>query len=179
MVGGRRETASFREMSEPVKPASRLPCSFKLREVAAREPSPYHTQLLRGSTTATFPKLPKNAGVKIAFLTSETKAAEKRKMLAGIESGEISLIVGTHSIFAEPVQYHNLGLVVIDEEHKFGVVHRGNFMEKGVPGCHKITMSATPIPKSLADTVSRRIPASSLLPINRRTASGENRNYTG
>lgn len=98
-------------------------------------------------------EIAKNAGLKIAFLTSETKAAEKRKMLAGIESGEISLIVGTHSIFAEPVQYHNLGLVVIDEEHKFGVVHRGNFMEKGVPGCHKITMSATPIPKSLADTV--------------------------
>lgn len=91
--------------------------------------------------------------LRIAFLTSETKAAEKRKMLAGIQSGEISLIVGTHSIFAEPVVYQNLGLIVIDEEHKFGVVHRGNFMDKGVSGCHKITMSATPIPKSLADTI--------------------------
>lgn len=98
-------------------------------------------------------KIAEQAGLKIAFLTSETTAAQKRKLLSGIESGEISLIVGTHSIFSDGVKYHNLGLIIIDEEHKFGVVHRGNFMEKGIPGCHKITMSATPIPKSLADTV--------------------------
>lgn len=98
-------------------------------------------------------KIAEQAGLKVAFLTSETTAAKKRKLLSGIESGEIALIVGTHSIFAESVKYHNLGLIIIDEEHKFGVVHRGNFMEKGISGCHKITMSATPIPKSLADTV--------------------------
>lgn len=95
----------------------------------------------------------KQYGICAAFLTSETKAAERKKIYAGLQDGSISIVIGTHSIFSKAVEYKNLGLVVLDEEHKFGVVHRGNIMEKGIPHCHQITMSATPIPKSLADMV--------------------------
>ena len=92
-------------------------------------------------------------GIHIAFLTSETKASEKKKICAAVKNGDVSILVGTHSIFADAVEYQSLGLAVIDEEHKFGVMHREHFLEKGVQNCHKITMSATPIPKSLASTI--------------------------
>ena len=89
-------------------------------------------------------------GIHIAFLTSETKASEKKKICAAVKNGDVSILVGTHSIFADAVEYQSLGLAVIDEEHKFGVMHREHFLEKGVQNCHKITMSATPIPRTLA-----------------------------
>lgn len=89
----------------------------------------------------------------VVLLTSEMKASEKKKALKQIASGEANIIVGTHSIFTEKVVYKNLGVIIQDEEHKFGVVHRKEFEEKGMHGCHKITMSATPIPKSLAETI--------------------------
>ena len=98
-------------------------------------------------------KIAKEYGLKAVLLTSEATAAQKRKILKEIETGEANLIVGTHSIFADSVHYKNLGLIIEDEEHKFGVIHRESFEEKGVSGCHKITMSATPIPKSLAETL--------------------------
>lgn len=91
--------------------------------------------------------------ISIAFLTSETSAAQKKKIYEAVKEGRVSILIGTHSVFSESISYHKLGLVIIDEEHKFGVVHRGNFMSKGIANCHKITMSATPIPKSLTDTI--------------------------
>ena len=98
-------------------------------------------------------KIAEALGLKAVLLTSEMTAAEKRKTLSAIADGSAQLIVGTHSIFTKAVEYKNLGLIIEDEEHKFGVIHRENFTDKGVEGCHKITMSATPIPKSIADTL--------------------------
>lgn len=92
-------------------------------------------------------------GIKTVLLTSESKAAEKKKVNAMIASGEAGIIVGTHSIFASAVNYKNLALIVTDEEHKFGVVHREHFKMKALDGFHQITMSATPIPRSLAQTI--------------------------
>lgn len=113
--------------------------------------APYTT--LAGQHYRDMKKIGDELGLTVVTLTSEMKASEKKKTLKMIESGEADIIIGTHSIFTEKVQYRNLGLVIQDEEHKFGVVHREAFIDKGIKGCHKITMSATPIPKSLAETV--------------------------
>lgn len=94
-----------------------------------------------------------NLGIKIAFLTSDVKGKEKKKALADIAAGEARIIVGTHSIFSKDVVYKDLALIITDEEHKFGVVHREDFREKAIDGFHQITMSATPIPKSIAATM--------------------------
>ena len=92
-------------------------------------------------------------GIQVAFLTSDVKGKKKKNELERIRSGEAKIIIGTHSIFSKDVVYDNLALIIQDEEHKFGVVHRDNFREKAIPGFHQVTMSATPIPKSIAATI--------------------------
>lgn len=92
-------------------------------------------------------------GFSCALLTGELKAAEKRKTLAGIADGSIKMIVGTHSCIGKNVSYYNLGLVITDEEHKFGVIQKQNLMEKAEQGVHSIIMSATPIPRTIACTM--------------------------
>lgn len=88
---------------------------------------------------------------KTCFLHAGLKAKEKREILKGIKDGTYRLIVGTHSVFANDVEYQNLGLIITDEEHKFGVRQKEALKEKAETGVHVITMSATPIPKSLSD----------------------------
>ena len=95
----------------------------------------------------------KRLGLKAVFLTSDVKGKEKKEILKAIKEGDADIIVGTHSIFAKDVEYNNLAMMIADEEHKFGVIHRDNLENKALPGCHKITMSATPIPKSIAETL--------------------------
>lgn len=92
-------------------------------------------------------------GVNVAWLGSDLKASEKKKVLAAIKDGDASLIVGTQSIIGESVEYKNLALTVTDEEHKFGVDQRAALVEKASGGVHAITMSATPIPRSLAQVL--------------------------
>ncbi len=77
------------------------------------------------------------------------KAAEKRQALARIASGEASYIIGTHALFQEAVSFARLQLVVVDEQHRFGVRQREALKEKGLDP-HWLVMSATPIPRSLA-----------------------------
>lgn len=88
-------------------------------------------------------------GVKIAFLSTEVKAKEKKQILKGIASGEIHMVIGTHSVISKDVVYKNLALSVVDEEHKFGVKQREALQEKSNE-IHSISLSATPIPRSLA-----------------------------
>ena len=95
----------------------------------------------------------KTLGYESAFLTSDITGKEKRKTLENIKSGNAKVIIGTHSIFSKDVEYKNLALVITDEEHKFGVIHRDNFAEKALDGFHQITMSATPIPKTIAERI--------------------------
>lgn len=98
-------------------------------------------------------KVGEKLGITVASLTSDTKAAQKKKIYKGLEDGSINVIVGTHSIFSTDIKYRKLGLVISDEEHKFGVIHRTQFEEKAIRGSHIITMSATPIPRSIAVTL--------------------------
>ncbi len=92
-------------------------------------------------------------GITVAFLSSEISAKEKRETIKRIKSGEAKIIIGTHSIFSKDVEYKNLALIIQDEEHKFGVSQREAFKEKAIEGFHTVTMSATPIPKSIAATI--------------------------
>ena len=81
------------------------------------------------------------------------KAAEERALLKKIETGEAKLIVGTHAVISQKVKYKNLALAITDEEHKFGVLQREALVSTFASGTHAITMSATPIPRSLAAIV--------------------------
>lgn len=92
-------------------------------------------------------------GVSVVWLGSDLKTSEKKKALAVIKEGKAQLIVGTQSIIGEDVEYKNLALTVTDEEHKFGVDQRTALIEKASGGVHSITMSATPIPRSLAQVI--------------------------
>jgi len=89
-------------------------------------------------------------GVEIALLTGRAKGRERESILIGLMDGSIQLLVGTHAIFQETVNYRDLGLVVIDEQHRFGVSQRLSLAAKGRRAPHTLAMTATPIPSSLA-----------------------------
>ena len=98
------------------------------------------------SLTSLFPSL------RILLLTGSLKVAERRERLTLIEAGEVDLIVGTHALIQEGVHFHDLGLVIIDEQHRFGVAQRRILREKG-QNPDVLMMTATPIPRTLAITV--------------------------
>ena len=88
----------------------------------------------------------------VELLTGSTKTAKRRQIHAQLATGELPLLVGTHALIEDPVQFQNLGLVVIDEQHRFGVQQRARLQQKGnYP--HVLTMTATPIPRTLALTL--------------------------
>ncbi len=88
----------------------------------------------------------------IELLTGSTKTAKRREIHSQLETGELPLLVGTHALIQDPVQFHKLGLVVIDEQHRFGVQQRASLLSKG-KSPHVLTMTATPIPRTLALTL--------------------------
>lgn len=92
-------------------------------------------------------------GFTVAYLSAGRKASELKKEKARIADGSAQLIVGTRSILSADVTYKNLALAIIDEEHRFGVAQREGVREKAAAGIHIITMSATPIPRSLAQVM--------------------------
>ena len=92
-------------------------------------------------------------GIKTVFLDSTLKKKDRNEILKKIASGEAQIIVGTHSCIGKDVIYKDLALTVVDEEHRFGVKQRTAIVEKASRGVHSITMSATPIPRSLAQVV--------------------------
>lgn len=91
-------------------------------------------------------------GVRIEILTGKTKAAERADILERLIKGEIDFLIGTHALLEDPVQFLNLNLVIIDEQHRFGVEQRAKLKRKGVSP-HFLIMTATPIPRTLAMTV--------------------------
>ena len=91
-------------------------------------------------------------GVKVALLTSSVKGSEKEDLYRRIRNGDIQLVIGTHAVIQEAVEFRRLGLAVIDEQHKFGVVQRGLLKKKG-GNPDVLVMTATPIPRTLAMTI--------------------------
>ena len=94
-------------------------------------------------------------GVKAALLTGSSKAAERRDTHAGLQDGSIGIIVGTHALIEDNVIFRNLGLAIIDEQHRFGVEQRSKLWKKSSAGAppHVLVMTATPIPRTLAMTL--------------------------
>ena len=88
-------------------------------------------------------------GVRTELLTGSVKGKKREAMLSGIKSGEVSLVIGTHALIEDNVEFGRLGLIVIDEQHRFGVVQRKKLRDKGILS-NLLVMSATPIPRSLA-----------------------------
>ena len=94
-------------------------------------------------------------GVKSALLTGSSKTSERREVHAGLEDGSIGIIVGTHALLEDVVVFRNLGLAIIDEQHRFGVEQRSRLWKKSSCGAppHVLVMTATPIPRTLAMTL--------------------------
>lgn len=94
-------------------------------------------------------------GVQSAILTGSSKASERREVHGGLEDGSIGIIVGTHALIEDNVRFRNLGLVIIDEQHRFGVEQRAKLWSKSACGSppHVLVMTATPIPRTLAMTL--------------------------
>lgn len=88
--------------------------------------------------------------IEIGLLTGSTKTKERKILLAKLESGELQIIVGTHALIEDKVIFKNLGLTIIDEQHKFGVAQRSKFLKKNKLPPHTLVMTATPIPRTLA-----------------------------
>jgi len=115
------------------------------------------TELLARQHAENAARLLEPLGLRIAYLTGNIKAAGRKDLLQHLASGEIDIAVGTHALFSKDVSYKNLRLVVVDEQHRFGVTQRSLIMAKGVnaqgDNPHLLMMSATPIPRTLALTV--------------------------
>ena len=93
-------------------------------------------------------------GIQVAFLTGSVKGKKRNEVLAGLENGSISIVIGTHALLEDPVRFKNLGLAITDEQHRFGVEQRSKLWHKSKPfPPHVLVMTATPIPRTLAMTV--------------------------
>ena len=97
-------------------------------------------------------ELLKDMPVNIALLTGSTKKAARNKLLAALADGSLHLLIGTHAVIEEIVQFQNLGLVIVDEQHRFGVEQRARMWKKAQVPPHILVMTATPIPRTLAMT---------------------------
>ena len=107
------------------------------------------TEVLARQHYKTLAPLFERLGLTCALLTGSTRAAERKKLLAALEAREIHLLLGTHALLTEDVVYHKLGLVITDEQHRFGVTQRAALGQKGEHP-HMLVLSATPIPRTLA-----------------------------
>jgi ATP-dependent DNA helicase RecG len=116
-------------------------CLMAPTEILATQHFQSLTELLRG--------LP----VKIALLTGNTKTADRKVMHAALQSGEMDILIGTHALIEDEVKFKNLGFVVIDEQHRFGVEQRSKLWKKNLNPPHVLVMTATPIPRTLAMTL--------------------------
>tara|TARA_Y100001970_G_scaffold53702_1_gene68048 strand:+ start:1311 stop:3350 length:2040 start_codon:yes stop_codon:yes gene_type:complete len=89
----------------------------------------------------------------IRLLTSKTDTKQRKYIIESLKNNSINMIIGTHSLFQEKIEYKNLGLIIIDEQHKFGVKQRKKLSDKGGKNCDVLVMSATPIPRTMIMTI--------------------------
>ena len=111
------------------------------------------TEILANQHAATLDKLLSPFGVRVGLLTGSVKGKAREALYAAIKSGDVDVVVGTHALIQSGVDFHKLGFVVIDEQHRFGVAQRQELLKKSAKMPHLLAMTATPIPRSLALTV--------------------------
>ena len=109
------------------------------------------TEILVHQHYESFKKFSEIGKITCAILVGNTKEGERKKVIDALKTGRIDLIVGTHALIQKDIEFKNLGLVIVDEQHRFGVVQRGDLVEKGL-NPHFLAMTATPIPRTLAIT---------------------------
>ena len=110
------------------------------------------TEILANQHFDTLQKMLNNIGVSIDLLTGSTKKSDRKRIHENLLNGSLQILVGTHALIEETVQFKNLGMVVIDEQHRFGVAQRAKLWKKNVVPPHVLVMTATPIPRTLAMT---------------------------
>jgi len=110
------------------------------------------TEILAQQHFQSLSSLVKAMGIEIRLLTGSTKTKERKEILKGLLDDTIHFVVGTHAVIEEVVQFKNLGLVIVDEQHRFGVAQRAALWKKALIPPHVLVMTATPIPRTLAMT---------------------------
>jgi ATP-dependent DNA helicase RecG len=110
------------------------------------------TEILAQQHFNTINELLKDMPIELHLLTGSTPAKERKHILKGLAEGSLDIIIGTHALIEEVVQFKNLGFVVIDEQHRFGVAQRASLWKKAKVPPHILVMTATPIPRTLAMT---------------------------
>ena len=111
------------------------------------------TEILAEQHLATIKDFLKGLNVRVELLTSIVKGKKRKEILEGVVTGDVHILVGTHAVIEETVQFHNLGLAVVDEQHRFGVAQRAKLWAKNQNPPHILVMTATPIPRTLAMTI--------------------------
>jgi ATP-dependent DNA helicase RecG len=111
------------------------------------------TEILAQQHYNTIAEQLKNLPVNVQLLTGSTKAKQRKPILEGCEEGTIQILIGTHAVIEDNVNFKNLGFAVVDEQHKFGVAQRAKLWKKSIIPPHILVMTATPIPRTLALTV--------------------------
>jgi ATP-dependent DNA helicase RecG len=110
------------------------------------------TEILANQHFIGLSELAKNLNINIKILTGSTKTAERKSIHEALENGSLHILIGTHALLEDKVQFQNLGLAIIDEQHRFGVEQRSKLWKKGAGAIppHVLVMTATPIPRTLA-----------------------------
>ena len=111
------------------------------------------TEILATQHYQTFKRMLEGLDIRVELLIGSVKPATKRRIKAGMANGEVQIVIGTHALIEDDVQFSQLGLVVIDEQHRFGVEQRSKLWSKATPPPHVLVMTATPIPRTLAMTL--------------------------
>lgn len=111
------------------------------------------TEILATQHFETIEEQLRDMNLNVALLTGSTKTAERKELHEKLLSGELNILIGTHALLEDKVKFQNLGLVVIDEQHRFGVAQRSKMWKKNTLPPHVLVMSATPIPRTLAMTL--------------------------
>lgn len=111
------------------------------------------TEILANQHYATVSKMLSGLGINTRILTGSTKTSQRNEIHAQLQDGTLQILIGTHALIEETVKFKNLGLVVIDEQHRFGVAQRAKLWKKNVIPPHILVMTATPIPRTLAMTL--------------------------
>jgi ATP-dependent DNA helicase RecG len=110
------------------------------------------TEILSQQHFTTISELLKEMDIPVALLTGSTKTAKRKKILNDLAEGHLKILIGTHAVIEDKVQFQRLGMVVIDEQHRFGVAQRARLWNKATIPPHVLVMTATPIPRTLAMT---------------------------
>ena len=111
------------------------------------------TEILATQHYHTFQRMLDGLGIGVELLIGSVKPAEKRRIKQGLADGTVHIVIGTHALIEDDVRFRDLGFVVIDEQHRFGVEQRARLWSKATPPPHVLVMTATPIPRTLAMTV--------------------------